>query len=151
MGNATNVPIDGWVSAPNNRGTGDILWSCGMTVLLCCWVSVYPNVGSPTDKWYHSFLDKLNLFCIALLGPDFLFGIAFGQWSKARASVKVRELPGRRSEIPRLAIPQVLIYSFQFLLIHASMISFFANIRRHKTALNGDMLMHFSSIQGEFT
>lgn len=92
MSNVTDVPVDGWVSAPDNRGTGDIIWSCGMTILLCCWVSVYPNVGSPSDKWYHPFLDKLNLFCIALLGPDFLFGIAFGQWSKARASVRVREL-----------------------------------------------------------
>lgn len=91
MSNATDVPVDGWVSAPDDRGTGDIIWSCGMTILLCCWVSVYPNVGSPSDKWYHPFVDKLNLFCIALLGPDFLFGIAFGQWSKARASVRVRE------------------------------------------------------------
>lgn len=91
MGNSTDVPVSGWVSTPNSRGTEDIIWSCGVTVLLCCWVSVYPNVGSPSDKWYHPLLDKLNLFCIALLGPDFLFGIAFGQWSKARESVKVSD------------------------------------------------------------
>lgn len=92
MSNATDVLLNGWVSTPDKRGTGDILWSCGMTIVLCCWVSVYSNVGSPDDKWYHPFLDKLNLFCIALLGPDFLFGIAFGQWSKARQSVKVSDL-----------------------------------------------------------
>jgi hypothetical protein len=89
MGNDTAVPLDGWVSGPDDRGTVDILWSCGATILLCCWVSVYPNVGSLNDKWYHPFLDKLNLFCIALLGPDFLFAIAWGQWSKARASIQV--------------------------------------------------------------
>jgi hypothetical protein len=93
MGNATGIPVDGWVSAPDSRGPGDIIWSCGMTVFLCCWVSVYPNVGSPSDQWYHPYLDKLIIFCIALLGPDFLFAIAFGQWSKARASVKAREFP----------------------------------------------------------
>jgi hypothetical protein len=92
MGNATDPPVYGWVRSGDDRGTFDILWSCGTTILLCCWVSVYPNVGSPSDKWYHPFLDKLNLFCIALLGPDFLFGIAFGQWSKAIESVKVNKL-----------------------------------------------------------
>ncbi|KAJ5219256.1 uncharacterized protein N7498_001355 [Penicillium cinerascens] len=87
MGNSTDTPVSGWVDSPNGRGTQDILWSCGLTILLCCWVSVYPNVGSPNDKWFHPFLDKLKLFCIGLLGPDFLLGIAFGQWSKARESV----------------------------------------------------------------
>lgn len=89
--NTTDVLLNGWVATPDKRGSGDIIWSCGLTILLCCWVSVFPNVGSPDDKWYHPFLDKLNLFCIALLGPDFLFGIAFGQWSKARQSVKVSD------------------------------------------------------------
>lgn len=93
MGNVTDTPVYGWVGSGDDRGTLDILSSCGTTILLCCWVSVYPNVGSPSDKWYHPFLDKLNLFCIALLGPDFLFEIAFGQWSKARESVKVSGLP----------------------------------------------------------
>lgn len=88
MDNTTDVLVHGWMPGPNIRGTGDVLWSCGMTILLCCWVSVYPNVGSPSDKWYHQYLDQLHLFCIALLGPDFLFAIAFGQWSKARESVK---------------------------------------------------------------
>lgn len=89
MGNVTAIQLDGWVSGPDDRGTVDILWSCGVTILLCCWVSVYPNVGSVSDKWYHPFLDKLNLFCIALLGPDFLFAIAWGQWSKAQASIQL--------------------------------------------------------------
>lgn len=75
MDNATDILVHGWMPAPDRRGSGDVLWSCGMTILLCCWVSVYPNVGSPSDKWYHPFLDKLNLFCIALLGPDFLLAL----------------------------------------------------------------------------
>ncbi|EAU32328.1 predicted protein [Aspergillus terreus NIH2624] len=89
MKNATDIPIHGWVSSGKDRGSIDILWSCCVTIVLCCWVSVYPNVGSPTDKWYHSFIDKFNLFCISILGPDFLFGIAFGQFSSARRSMKL--------------------------------------------------------------
>lgn len=83
--------MHGWVDGSDDRGTLDILESCGLTILLCCWVSVYPNVGAPSDKWYHPFIDKLNLFFIALLGPDFLVGIAFGQWSKAREAIQVSQ------------------------------------------------------------
>ena len=91
MSNETdkNLPIYGWVNPPEERGSIDILWSCSVTVILCCWVSVYPNVGSATDKWYHPVVDKFNLFCIGLLGPDFLFGIAFGQFFSARRGLNV--------------------------------------------------------------
>ncbi|RAL17628.1 uncharacterized protein BO97DRAFT_381181 [Aspergillus homomorphus CBS 101889] len=89
MGNATETINYGWVASPEGRGSIDILWSCCTTVLLCCWVSVYPNVGSPNDSKWHPLIDKFNLFCISLLGPDFLFGIAWGQFESARRSVKL--------------------------------------------------------------
>ncbi|KAL6403896.1 oxidoreductase [Ilyonectria robusta] len=86
--NTTDEQILGWVGSSNDRGTIDIMWSSCITIILCCWVSTYPNVGSPSDKWYHIFYDKISLAMISILGPDFLFGIAFGQWSSARRSVK---------------------------------------------------------------
>ncbi|RAH64382.1 uncharacterized protein BO66DRAFT_242417 [Aspergillus aculeatinus CBS 121060] len=89
MGNTTESIVYGWVASPEGRGSIDILWSCCTTVILCCWVSVYPNVGSPNDSKWHPLVDKFNLFCISLLGPDFLFGIAWGQFESARRSVKV--------------------------------------------------------------
>lgn len=93
MGAVNETVINGWVSTNSQRGSIDILWSCCVTVLLCCWVAVIPNVGSPKDKWYHKAWDKLNLACIAFLGPDLIFGIAWGQFSSARRSVKV--CPGK--------------------------------------------------------
>ncbi|KAH7123373.1 hypothetical protein B0J13DRAFT_566491 [Dactylonectria estremocensis] len=80
--------IVGWQTTSDDRGSLDILWSCLVTLLLCCWVSTYPNAGSPSDKWYHPLLDKFNLAIITFLGPDFLFGIALGQFASARESVK---------------------------------------------------------------
>lgn len=80
----------GWKNTGNDRGTLDILWSSCVTIFLCSWVSTYPNTGSPDDKWYHSLYDKLSLALISILGPDFLFGIAYGQFSSARRSVRVR-------------------------------------------------------------
>lgn len=84
-----NDQLRGWVASSNDRGTIEIMWSSCVTIFLCCWVSTYPNVGSPKDRWYHGLLDKLNLAAISILGPDFLFGIACGQFSSARRSVKV--------------------------------------------------------------
>lgn len=88
--NSTNLEhLVGWRGSSDDRGTIDILWSSCVTIVLCCWVSTYPNTGSPTDKWYHALYDKFSLALIGMLGPDFLFGIAYGQFSSARRSVKV--------------------------------------------------------------
>ncbi len=96
MANNTTLPstttspnIVGWVASSNDRGSIDLLWSCCLTILLCCWVSTRPNVPSPNDKWCHRFIDKANLVCIGVLGPDFLFAIAVGQLSSARRAVQV--------------------------------------------------------------
>ncbi|EFQ25936.1 uncharacterized protein GLRG_01080 [Colletotrichum graminicola M1.001] len=84
--------VDGWVAAGRDRGTIDILWSSILTILLCVWAATHPNALSPKDKWYHGFYDKLSLAMIGLLGPDFLFGLAVGQLSSARRSVKDQHL-----------------------------------------------------------
>ncbi|KAL8357040.1 hypothetical protein RB598_002052 [Gaeumannomyces tritici] len=84
----------GWVASSKDRGTVDIMWSSCLTILLCVWMATCPNVPSPSDKWYHRFVDKVNLALIGFLGPDFLFGIAIGQLASARKSVKMfREAP----------------------------------------------------------
>ncbi|EKV19533.1 hypothetical protein PDIG_02270 [Penicillium digitatum PHI26] len=100
MSNSTESQFrHGWAQSSDQRGTMDVLWSCGMTILLCCWISVYPNVGSPSDKLYHNICDRFNMFCIALLGPDFILGIALGQWSHAKESVKVCEVAALRESL----------------------------------------------------
>ncbi|KAK4175533.1 hypothetical protein QBC36DRAFT_22753 [Triangularia setosa] len=78
----------GWVPSGQDRGTLDILWSCLITVTLCCWVATHPNAGSPKDKFYHPFIDRAHLAMVGLLGPEFLLAIALGQFSSARRSVK---------------------------------------------------------------
>ncbi|KAK4157411.1 hypothetical protein C8A00DRAFT_11744 [Chaetomidium leptoderma] len=85
--------VTGWNPSDTNRGSIDILWSCCITIILCCWVSTFPNVTSLNDKWYHPLVDKFNLACIGFLGPNYLFAIALGQLSSARRSVRLfREL-----------------------------------------------------------
>ena len=79
----------GWTASPDERGTIDIITSCFLTIILCCWTAVCPNIPSLSDTAIDHFRDKLNLACIALLGPDFLFCIAVGQRSSAARSVEV--------------------------------------------------------------
>ena len=78
----------GWVHSGQDRGTLDILWSCSVTIVLCCWVATHPNVSSPKDGFLQRCIDKTHLAMIGLLGPDLLFGIALGQFSSARRSVR---------------------------------------------------------------
>jgi len=91
----------GWVQSGQDRGTLDILWSCSITIVLCCWVATHPNVGSPKEKFFHRWVDKTHLAMIGLLGPDLLFGLALGQLSSARRSVKkfkTEKVPCRGTE-----------------------------------------------------
>lgn len=84
-----NDTIVGWISGDDNRSTLDILYSSGITIILCVWVSTYPNVPAPSDRWYHQLVDKANLAMIGALGPDLLFALALGQYSSAKRSVEV--------------------------------------------------------------
>ncbi len=92
--NAHQNTTQGWVSSPNGRGTRDILWSSVFTITLCCWTSVFVNVPAVSDSTWQHFRDKLDLACLGLLGPEFLFTLALGQWYSARQSVMVFKKAG---------------------------------------------------------
>lgn len=51
--------------------------------------SVYPNIPSRSDGEFRQFLYKFYLLSIGILGPEILLFIALGQWTSARAAVKV--------------------------------------------------------------
>jgi hypothetical protein len=91
-----NDTINGWVSQTNGRGTLDIIWTCILTISLCCWTSVYVNVPAITDTRWDRFRDKFNLFGVGMLGPEILFMLAIGQLESTRRSVKVGHLKDTR-------------------------------------------------------
>lgn len=87
---STNATSDlGWVNEPDGRGTWSILSTCILTILLCCWSSVYPNIPARSDGPFEQGLGKFYLFLVGLIGPEILIVIALGQWSSARSSFKV--------------------------------------------------------------
>lgn len=81
---ADNTIEYGWQDQPGGgRGTFDILKTCAGTIFLLCWSSVCPNV--PGKRWgcWAPFAQKLYLFLLSLLGPDFVFMVALGQLNAA--------------------------------------------------------------------
>ncbi|CAG8014474.1 unnamed protein product [Penicillium salamii] len=78
----------GWVDEPDRRGTWAILSTCILTITLCCWSSFYPNIPPRSAGTLKKEMEKINLFLVGLLGPEFFLPICLGQWSSARASVK---------------------------------------------------------------
>ena len=85
----SSEPKQGWTPQPNGRGTWDILQSCIITIFLCCWTSVYPNIPPKGSSEWAKFYNKLILASIGVLGPEFVLSIALGQYSSARRSYKV--------------------------------------------------------------
>jgi hypothetical protein len=78
----------GWVDSPDGRGTIDIIWGCLLTILLCVWTVLTINVPAKDTTLWEFTLTKLKWMAITLFGPEWLFGVAGGQWSYARRSVK---------------------------------------------------------------
>ncbi|KAN0081101.1 hypothetical protein V8E54_004305 [Elaphomyces granulatus] len=76
----------GWVHEPDGRGTWTIISTCLLTIFLCCWTSVCPNIPSKKDGPTERLRDKIDLACIGLLGPEFLLMLSLGQWASARVS-----------------------------------------------------------------
>lgn len=85
-------PMDnvlGWQPGCNTRGTWDIIWTCTQTIALCAWVAVCPNIPAPDHGPWALYIDKFYFFLLTLLGPEFIFFLAFGQFQSAVTSRKL--------------------------------------------------------------
>lgn len=85
--NSDNIQLQEWTSPPNGRGTLDIIWSCHVTVFLCCWSVLCVNVPPPTWGAWRRIHAKAIAALMSGFGPEFTFQLALGQWSSARRSV----------------------------------------------------------------
>ncbi len=73
-----------WVSAPNYRGTSDILWSCIVTLVACVYTALHLNIPGRSGKW-RRLLQKLKWTATALLAPEVVLYVASSQFLRARA------------------------------------------------------------------
>ncbi|KAF7289158.1 hypothetical protein MIND_01376900 [Mycena indigotica] len=77
----------------------DIVWGCLVTIFLCIWVSVHPNIPPPCPEapkgiglgfwhWWligsnRPFLQRLKLMTVALIAPEMILGFAARQFQMA--------------------------------------------------------------------
>ena len=89
-----HIAVLGWTSSPNTRGTIDIIWSCGITVFLCCWTALCVNVPPLGAGRLERLKRKSLVFLESLAGPEFIFHTALSQFISARRSVQQFEAAG---------------------------------------------------------
>ncbi|KAI9766852.1 MAG: hypothetical protein M1839_004757 [Geoglossum umbratile] len=80
--------VHGWVSQPDYRGTIDILWSCIVTIALCCWTILCPNVPPPGEGWWRAFTRKCSWAAFIVSFPEISIDVAGEQWESARQSAE---------------------------------------------------------------
>jgi hypothetical protein len=85
LSNSTSNERLSWYSAPNYRGTLDIIWSCILTIALCCWTAIHPNIPSPGSSWKHQYLDRTICLLIGTVAPEVFIYLAFIERYNIRA------------------------------------------------------------------
>jgi len=74
---------------PNGcRSLADIIRSCVITILLCTWVSMHPNIPSPDERWPRIALRRLGLLLLALSVPEAIIAWAMRQRQAAAELAK---------------------------------------------------------------
>jgi hypothetical protein len=74
---------------PNGcRSLGDIIRSCIITILLCTWVSMHPNIPSPDERWPRLALRRVGLMLLALFVPEAVIAWALKQRQAAAELAK---------------------------------------------------------------
>ncbi|KAI9435211.1 hypothetical protein F5148DRAFT_1304897, partial [Russula earlei] len=74
------------------RSLRDIIWSCAVTILLCIWVSVHPNIPSPDEKWPRVTVRRIGLMLAALFAPEIMIGWALRQRQTAAILAEMNKL-----------------------------------------------------------
>ncbi|KAF8551321.1 hypothetical protein OG21DRAFT_1512916 [Imleria badia] len=70
----------------SSRTLWSILWSCALTLLICVWHAIHPDVPPPRQKWWEAWLRLSTVFqAIApFFLPQWVVYIACKQWYEAR-------------------------------------------------------------------
>ena len=82
-----------WVSSADRRGTGDILYSCTITITLCIFTVLHLNVPARGEKAWKQFSRKVQWMFTALLAPELVLFTAFRQYSQARELCRLLNRP----------------------------------------------------------
>ncbi|KAJ8111286.1 hypothetical protein OPT61_g6084 [Boeremia exigua] len=102
-----------WKPAPGERGTFGILSTCILTLLLCVYTSLHPNIPvNKITRWYQKpWALKTFGVVVGLFAPELVAFIAFQQWMWARNLEDAISGPIAKLIPPTIATPRRHIWS----------------------------------------
>ena len=69
-------------TALSKRTLASITWSCILTIFICAWTSVHPNV--PPQNQSQALLRRIKLMFWTIISPELVLAWAVRQWFAAR-------------------------------------------------------------------
>ncbi|KAH7348444.1 hypothetical protein BKA65DRAFT_260837 [Rhexocercosporidium sp. MPI-PUGE-AT-0058] len=90
---ATNISLvateyAGWTVNSGGRGTIDIIWTCLIALVFCCWTSLHLNIPRPNEPSASRVFRKLRWSVIAIIFPEMPLTMAVVQRAKAWSILK---------------------------------------------------------------
>ncbi|KAF8554624.1 hypothetical protein OG21DRAFT_1603416 [Imleria badia] len=84
---STNTTVDETPcdASASHRSIATMLTSCGLTLLVCVWHAVHPDLLPPRHKWYQNLLYRALLVIIAFIIPEFVVQRAYVEWRQANS------------------------------------------------------------------
>ncbi|KAH6642959.1 hypothetical protein C7974DRAFT_113330 [Boeremia exigua] len=81
---ATAVVEVAWHSAPNERGTWDLIVSCVLTLMICVWSALHLNVPTTQSRLMDRNVRRLRWILLGIFAPEVVVSTAFAQYLTAR-------------------------------------------------------------------
>lgn len=81
---ATPDPQVAWFSAPNFRGTWDLIVSCVLTLVICVWSALHLNVPVEISRLRERNTRRLRWVLLGIFAPEIVVSTAFAQFLTAR-------------------------------------------------------------------
>lgn len=96
----TNAPTDippitepSYVPEPRGRGTVQLLFSCIITLVICIWTSIHPNIiKDPTIM--RRLREKANYVILGLFSPELVLAVAWKEYLDTAKILKDAQLAG---------------------------------------------------------
>jgi hypothetical protein len=80
---ATPIADPGWKKEPKGRGTFSIILTSVLTLGLCVWTAIHPNVKPNASTWQKAKY-RLLFVVVGMLAPEVVLAVAFYEWREAR-------------------------------------------------------------------
>ncbi|KAK3295075.1 uncharacterized protein B0H64DRAFT_201367 [Chaetomium fimeti] len=77
-------PTETFVPNPTGRGTIGLLYTCVLTLALCIWTALHPDVGFYKDNWFYGPAYKAMWMFLAIVLPEFVVCCAVSQFVQAK-------------------------------------------------------------------